>query len=367
GRAGLAFHLTTSLWVFWRLKGQLYLGYERFRALAALEPRAVHQRAAAQGGMANFAQLLGNRTLATNHATLALALYREATLPGGEIMASGMLAEIAAEGGNYAESRDRWQEAMTLVRDEGAPGFSMALALIGLGVTEYWDENLDEAERLLHEALEALGGIVTWHRGSAQIRLGSVARRRGLVDAALTEIREGLRVVDRLGGGQEVAQGLEELAAVEHVMEHPDRAATFLGAASALRDSTRSSPAAADAKSNETLTAALQAALGEAAFASAWVSGRALSRSAVLQLAASDLPAAGPFVAPLSSLTGRELEVAQLVAAGLSNAQIAAELVISDATARTHVERIRGKLGVHSRVQIARLVLDSPVESARSD
>jgi len=56
-------------------------------------------------------------------------------------------------------------------------------------------------------------------------------------------------------------------------------------------------------------------------------------------------------VAP--SLTRREREVALLVAQGLSNREIATQLFISERTAESHVEQIRGKLGFHSRVQIA--------------
>jgi len=56
-------------------------------------------------------------------------------------------------------------------------------------------------------------------------------------------------------------------------------------------------------------------------------------------------------VAP--SLTRREREVANLVAEGLTNREIATRLFISERTAESHVEQIRGKLGFHSRVQIA--------------
>ena len=59
-------------------------------------------------------------------------------------------------------------------------------------------------------------------------------------------------------------------------------------------------------------------------------------------------------VAP--SLTRREREVAGLVAQGLTNREIATRLFISERTAESHVEQIRGKLGVHSRVQIANWV-----------
>ena len=51
----------------------------------------------------------------------------------------------------------------------------------------------------------------------------------------------------------------------------------------------------------------------------------------------------------LYGLTGRELQVLRLVAAGKSNREIAAELVISDHTARRHLQNIFGKLGVSSR------------------
>src|SRR6202011_6386451 len=72
-------------------------------------------------------------------------------------------------------------------------------------------------------------------------------------------------------------------------------------------------------------------------------------------------------VAP--SLTRREREVAILVAQGLTNREIATRLFISERTAESHVEQIRGKLGFHTRTQIAGWVAaglpraDGPVSS----
>jgi DNA-binding NarL/FixJ family response regulator len=56
---------------------------------------------------------------------------------------------------------------------------------------------------------------------------------------------------------------------------------------------------------------------------------------------------------PVSELTSRELDVLRLVAAGKPNKQIAAELTISERTARTHVSRILRKLRLSSRTQAA--------------
>lgn len=56
--------------------------------------------------------------------------------------------------------------------------------------------------------------------------------------------------------------------------------------------------------------------------------------------------------AKLGELTPRELEVFELVARGLSNRDIAAELVVEESTIRTHVKRILMKLALRDRIQI---------------
>jgi DNA-binding NarL/FixJ family response regulator len=69
-------------------------------------------------------------------------------------------------------------------------------------------------------------------------------------------------------------------------------------------------------------------------------------------------PKASPWV-DLSGLTEREREVMALVGAGLSNEEIAERLVVSPATARTHVSRAMVKLGARDRAQLVVFAYES--------
>jgi DNA-binding NarL/FixJ family response regulator len=95
----------------------------------------------------------------------------------------------------------------------------------------------------------------------------------------------------------------------------------------------------------EDLVAAIHTIAAGDSLLSPSVTSRVIER-----MAAAPAPAAGAD-ASLEELTSREREVLELVARGLSNAEIAESLVIEGSTVKTHVARILAKLGLRDRVQ----------------
>jgi predicted ATPase/DNA-binding CsgD family transcriptional regulator len=97
-------------------------------------------------------------------------------------------------------------------------------------------------------------------------------------------------------------------------------------------------------------------ALGVSKFEAEFTAGKRMSRDAAVRLALGeshqDEVEAGADGAP-GPLAKRELEVAKLIAEGLSNKRIGARLFISEATVATHVRNIMNKLGFNSRAQVA--------------
>jgi DNA-binding NarL/FixJ family response regulator len=106
-----------------------------------------------------------------------------------------------------------------------------------------------------------------------------------------------------------------------------------------------------DAGPHELLHAIRVVAAGDALLAPS------VTRRLIAEFAARPDPQTPP--AELDELTRREREILQLVAAGLSNADIARRLVISPLTAKTHVARILAKLDCHDRAQLVTLAYET--------
>jgi DNA-binding NarL/FixJ family response regulator len=84
-----------------------------------------------------------------------------------------------------------------------------------------------------------------------------------------------------------------------------------------------------------------------------------ITRRLIEQFAAPRTPSDTP--PGLSELTPRELEVFRLVATGMSNGEIAAQLIVGETTVKTHVTRVLMKLGVRDRVQAVVLAYEAGI------
>src|SRR5690606_10437672 len=107
-----------------------------------------------------------------------------------------------------------------------------------------------------------------------------------------------------------------------------------------------------------------RALLPDDLFAAAWAAGEQLTIAQAIVLCHQPFPEASPArqPEPLSQLSGREKEVLRLVTEGLTDAQIAAKLVLSVRTVNAHVQSIFNKLGVNTRLAAARYALDNSLK-----
>jgi DNA-binding NarL/FixJ family response regulator len=107
---------------------------------------------------------------------------------------------------------------------------------------------------------------------------------------------------------------------------------------------------------------AIVRSLGARALESEAEVGRLMPRAEAIAYALGEkiIRPAVPSTATATPLSKRELEVARLVAGGLSNKEIGSRLFLSERTVETHVSKILNRLGINSRVEIASWVAQEP-------
>lgn len=194
--------------------------------------------------------------------------------------------------------------------------------------------------------------------------------------------RRALTLSWAIGHRSRIARSLQILGGAAAAMEQADRAARLLGAAEVLTESVGPAGDHFGVGDWGAVTASARDQLGADTFALAWQAGRLAPLDRIVAEALIAAPATaetalsaaagrspdptavgtnrptsndgadglGPAIDPL---TCRERKVVALLARGLTDRQIAAELIISRATATRHVKNILSRLGFRNRAQVA--------------
>jgi len=205
-------------------------------------------------------------------------------------------------------------------------------------------------------------------RGAVLNNLAEAQRRRGEVDRAEALAREGAAGQHALGGRRGLSQLVETLAWMAADRGADARAATLLGYADSLRESIMLALLPVHQARHDACEQASRAWLGDARYARAFEQGATMPDVEAIAFVLEQQPArlaalsaATPKSLPSAVLTRRELEIARLIADGLTSQQIAAKLFISERTVTTHVTNMLNKLGLSSRIQLASWVASEPV------
>jgi predicted ATPase/DNA-binding CsgD family transcriptional regulator len=222
--------------------------------------------------------------------------------------------------------------------------------LVRAGVAER-DGSPALAESLLTRALELerpLGYVEL--KIALLTELGHVLLDLGKAAAARATVVEPLQTAYDTGRRRRLIRALE-CAARSIAPSQPSAAVRLMGSAAGLLEAITAKPWPRDGRRTTVWLPVARRALGETAYHAACETGRLLSVDETVRLARGALAEAERLSDVL--LTARQRQVAELLAQGRSTRQIAAELVISVATVRVHVDHLMAKLDLHSRTQVA--------------
>jgi ATP/maltotriose-dependent transcriptional regulator MalT len=268
------------------------------------------------------------------------------------------LGRVAYATGAYDEARWFFEESLE-TRKALNDTRGVALCLNRLGDTLAASGAPDAARERYDQSLQLFRSIGNqWGMASALINLGRLLLDQRRVVDALTPLQEALRLALSTGAQPQVGRVMAACVALVRASGQPDWAKQLdqLANSPLTQESDRAqadrllawlgsqSPAAA---------MALERALRDAAV------GGAQTRAAGARPAASAAPRSA--AAHPAGLTAREVEVLRLVAAGLTDVQVAERLVVSPRTVQTHLSSIYGKLQVGSRSAATRFAVENGI------
>ncbi|SDD22670.1 ATP-binding protein [Actinokineospora iranica] len=367
GEAEVALRMASRLDEYWTLRGsnteaRMWLN----RALAATPPDHP-DRAFALTRAAGYAFWQFDVDAA------GACLAEADTLGAGDETVTAHITHVRGLGallcGEFAEAAKLSAETTAFFRARGDhrrelhPLFLLAMSTAVTG-------DLETARRVVERAV-----ALTESTGNAYYHSMSLYGRQcvevlyGDLDVSIAAGRAGLRACLLIGNRFGRAHHIESLAWAACRQGDHSRAATLFGAAAALWETVGSSPEHPVSLSVPHFwhLESTREALGAARFDDRHAAGRAMSDEDATRYALSERACAAPTTPDgrRGPLTARETEIAELVAAGLTNQEIADRLVIARRTAETHVANILTKLGVHNRSQIAAWVMGRDGEPPR--
>ena len=271
-----------------------------------------------------------------------------------ESLSTAATAENMA--GDHAAARRFLDEAGALT-----PGLSHYPASIGLiqarAIHAFFDGDLDTAK-----ATSADGARLSREVGDLYYLvqmlqyLGQAAMLAGDVAESKPRFLDALRIARQIDDRLAQYDLLSLLGWHAATSGQPRLAAQLLGAAEAVGSGAAAGMAGPAMPLLARASDATISALGGSAFEAEYEAGMRLGREAALRVALSESeqvhanPSDQVETGPLAK---REVEVATLIAEGLSNRQIGSRLFISERTVATHVRNILNKLGFDSRAQVA--------------
>ncbi len=398
----VALRLAGALGWFWQPHGHYSEGRKWLKgALAKANGASAAARAKALHRLGSLTWAQGDFDRAGALAQEGLKLSEQAGL-GGSVAAMflGTLGWKAMIHGDYAQMKEVFEESLRLSRDADDK-WGIADAILGLGSAidflddrergkELYQESIGLARELGYASALALGllslgyallldgeyeGVAALNEEAVAVfrehgykgdfklaldNLGWAALLQGDYDRARNSYKESLTLCKELGDKLHTSESLDGLACISAAEGEAERAARLFGAAQALREVVGYQPHPEEAAWRAPYLATARSRLDEASWEEAWAAGQAMSMEQAIDYALSEQkPVTPPSPAseqPSSdeppSLTPREKEVAVLVARGLTNRQIASELVLSEHTVHHHVTNILKKLNLTSRQQV---------------